>query len=194
MLKLADYRPKAEGLPDLLPYAALIAPGIVMNKDGGLLAAWRVWGRDTASSTFEELAWIAGQAGEAMKQLGNGWMLHMNSIREFSRAYPSEASSRFPDAVTQLIDNERRAYFGADYCYSTAAQPTASNSWFLPPSPCSLWWFLPGRRDGYSKRVHWQQNHQSQLRIKRQLGGKRIGAYGQARYRLIFSAPYWAMC
>jgi type IV secretion system protein VirB4 len=33
MLKLHDYRAKAKGLPDLLPYAALIAPGIVLNKD-----------------------------------------------------------------------------------------------------------------------------------------------------------------
>ena len=124
MLKLADYRPKAEGLPDLLPYAALVAPGVVMNKDGGLIAAWRVWGRDTASSTFEELAWITGQANESMKQLGNGWMLHMDAIREFSRAYPPEEASRFPDVVTQLVDDERRAFFGADWCYSTTATMT----------------------------------------------------------------------
>jgi type IV secretion system protein VirB4 len=40
MLKLADYRSRAKGLPDLLPYAALIAPGVSLNKDGSLLAAW----------------------------------------------------------------------------------------------------------------------------------------------------------
>ena len=38
MLKLIDYRTKTRGLPDLLPYAALIAPGIVLNKDGSFLA------------------------------------------------------------------------------------------------------------------------------------------------------------
>jgi len=119
MLTLKDYRRATEGLPDLLPYAALIAPGVVLNKNGSLLAAWRVRGRDTASSTFSELAWIAAQANEAMKQLGNGWMLHMDAIREYSRAYPEPTP--FPDAISQMIDDERRAYFGADWCYSTEA-------------------------------------------------------------------------
>jgi hypothetical protein len=33
MLKLADYRSKAKGLPDLLPYAALIAPGCCVKVE-----------------------------------------------------------------------------------------------------------------------------------------------------------------
>ena len=119
MIKLADYRPRAQGMPDLLPWAALVAPGVVLNKDGSLLAAWKVRGQDTASSTFEEMDWISGKANDALRQLGNGWMLHMQAIREYSRAYPPEESSRFPDPVTQMIDDERRAYFGADWCYAT---------------------------------------------------------------------------
>lgn len=51
MLKLSDYRTKAKGLPDLLPYATLIAPGVILNKDGSFLAAWEMHGQDTASST-----------------------------------------------------------------------------------------------------------------------------------------------
>ena len=51
MLKLADYRSSAKGLPDLLPYAALVAPGVVLNKDGSFLAAWSISGQDTAGST-----------------------------------------------------------------------------------------------------------------------------------------------
>ena len=50
MLKLADFRTKAKGLPDLLPYAALVAPGVVLNKDGSFLGAWEVRGQDTASA------------------------------------------------------------------------------------------------------------------------------------------------
>ncbi len=119
MLQLADYRSKAEGLPDLLPYAALIAPGIVMNKDGSLLCAWQVWGRDTASSTYTEMAWVSQMANEALKLLGNGWMLHMNAIRDYSRAYPDRKASQYPDIVTQIIDDERRRFFGSDWCYST---------------------------------------------------------------------------
>ena len=34
MLNLAEYRKKPQRLADFLPWAALIAPGIVLNKDG----------------------------------------------------------------------------------------------------------------------------------------------------------------
>ena len=56
MIRLADYRSRARGLPDLLPWAALVAPDVVQNKDGSLLAGWRVRGQDTASSTYDEMA------------------------------------------------------------------------------------------------------------------------------------------
>ena len=40
MLKLIDYRTKTKGLPDLLPYAALVEPGVILNKDGSFTAGW----------------------------------------------------------------------------------------------------------------------------------------------------------
>jgi len=121
MLKLADYRAKTKGLPDLLPYAALIAPGVILCKDGSLMAGWKVRGKDTASSTYGEMALISSRVNEALKDLGNGWMLNMNAIREQSRAYPPKSSGHFPDLITQIIDDERRAFFGADWCFSTTA-------------------------------------------------------------------------
>lgn len=126
MLKLADYRSKAKGLPDLLPYAALVAPGVILNKDASFLAAWEVRGQDTASSTADELAYVSAQFNNAVKLLGTGWMLHMDAIRSSHRAYPDSGKSHFPDPVTQLIDDERREYFnGSDNvagqrCFSTS--------------------------------------------------------------------------
>lgn len=119
MIRLKDYRTRAQGVPDLLVYAGLVDPGIIKGKDGCLLAGWRVRGQDTASSTFSELEWISARANDALRQLGTGWMLHMSADRKYSRAYPSEESSQFPDPVTQMIDDERRAFFGADWCYTT---------------------------------------------------------------------------
>ena len=46
MLDLKGFRSKATGLPDLLTYAALIDPGIVLQKDGSFLAAWEMRGPD----------------------------------------------------------------------------------------------------------------------------------------------------
>ena len=34
MLNLAEYRKKSQALADFLPWAALIAPGVIANKDG----------------------------------------------------------------------------------------------------------------------------------------------------------------
>lgn len=125
MLKLADYRSRAKGLPDLLPYAALIAPGVILNKDGSFLAAWEMHGQDTASSTPEELAYVSAQFNNAVRLLGTGWMLHVDAIRSSHNAYPAPGKGHFPDPVTQLIDDERRAFFspasGTGRCFSTSA-------------------------------------------------------------------------
>lgn len=120
MLKLTDYRSRAKGLPDLLPYAALVAPGVILNKDGSFLAAWEIRGQDTASSTPDELAFVSAQFNNAIRLLGTGWMLHIDSIRSSHRAYPAQEKGHFPDPVTQLIDDERRAYFSGNRCFSTS--------------------------------------------------------------------------
>ncbi|MDD2321978.1 MAG: conjugal transfer protein TrbE, partial [Geobacteraceae bacterium] len=99
MLKLADYRSSAKGLPDLLPYAALVAPGVVLNKDGSFLAAWSISGQDTAGSTPEELAWVSRQVSNGVRMLGTGWMLHVDAIRSPHHAYPPLESGFFPDQV-----------------------------------------------------------------------------------------------
>lgn len=119
MLRLRDYRTRAKGLPDLLPYAALVAPGVVLCKDGSLLAAWEFRGQDTASSTPDELAFVSAQVNAAVKILGTGWMLQMDALRTRERAYSRPDESHFPDPVTAMIDAERRAFFKGDVCHST---------------------------------------------------------------------------
>jgi type IV secretion system protein VirB4 len=126
MLRLKDCRSRAKGQPDLLPYAALIAPGVALCKDGGLLAAWEFRGQDTASSTPEELAFVSAQFNNAVKLLGTGWMLHIDALRSSERAYSPPEASNFPDQTTRLIDDERRRFFSGDACFSTRTVLTAS--------------------------------------------------------------------
>ncbi|MDL2210745.1 conjugal transfer protein TrbE, partial [Desulfovibrio sp. OttesenSCG-928-O18] len=109
------------GLPDLLPYAALIAPGVTLNKDGSFLAGWEIRGQDTASSTESDLALVSSRFNNAVKLLGSGWMLHMDSIRNSHKAYPAADKGHFPDPVTQLIDDERREHFSGNRCFNTSA-------------------------------------------------------------------------
>ena len=62
MIRLRDFRSKARGLPDLLPYAGVIGPGLVLNKDGSLLCAFEVRGANGVVSVEGRaagaLAWL----------------------------------------------------------------------------------------------------------------------------------------
>ena len=51
MLSLREYRNKADRLADFLPWAALVAPGVVLNKDGSFQRSARFRGPDLDSAT-----------------------------------------------------------------------------------------------------------------------------------------------
>jgi type IV secretion system protein VirB4 len=108
MLNIGEYRNKADRLADLLPWAALIAPGIVLNKDGSFQRTFRFRGPDLESATEAELVGLCARANNALKRLGSGWALFFDAERLEAQHYPS---SEFPDAASWLVDEERRAAF-----------------------------------------------------------------------------------
>jgi len=111
---LAPYRSRHPGLPDLLNYAAVVADGVVLNKDGSLLAGWHYRGDDHASATDEERNGTSTRLNDALARLGSGWMLHVDAIRLPAGDYPDPGDSHFADPVSRLIDAERRAQFRAE--------------------------------------------------------------------------------
>ena len=108
MLSLAEYRGRADRLADLLPWAALLAPGIVLNKDGSFQRSFRFRGPDLESATEAELVSLCARANNALKRLGSGWALFFEAERLEAQDYPQ---SDFPDAASWLVDEERRAAF-----------------------------------------------------------------------------------
>lgn len=161
MLKLQDFRSKSKGLPDLLPYAALIAPGVVLNKDGSFLAAFESQGRDTFSSTPDELAYVSAQFNNAVKLLGTGWMLHVDAIRSAKRAYPAPELAHFPDSVTRRMDDERRKFFGSDVCYATTTRIALT---YKPNyTAAKLAGSLQRRARGLEKHLEFFQNAMAEL-------------------------------
>ncbi|SDW76813.1 hypothetical protein [Nitrosomonas oligotropha] len=50
-LRLDQHRSKEMGFADLLVYAAVVEDGVIVGKNGALMAAWIFCGDDTASST-----------------------------------------------------------------------------------------------------------------------------------------------
>ncbi|RUX00891.1 conjugal transfer protein TrbE, partial [Mesorhizobium sp. M8A.F.Ca.ET.059.01.1.1] len=108
MLNLSEYRRKADRLADHLPWAALVAPGIVLNKDGSFQRSFRFRGPDLESATEAELVSICARANNALKRLNSGWALFFEAERVEALGYPN---ARFPDAASWLVDEERRGAF-----------------------------------------------------------------------------------
>jgi type IV secretion system protein VirB4 len=109
---LREFRTKMKGYPDLLVYAAVIDDGVILNKDGSMMAAWSYRGNDLDSASMLELDALSQRVNSALKRRGSGWMMHVDAIRVPARDYASE--SAFPDRTTALIDQERRAQYEAE--------------------------------------------------------------------------------
>ena len=132
MLALAPFRSKVAGLPDLLNYAALVDEGIVLGKDGSLLAGFFFRGDDSASATASERNYLTTLVNNYLSRFGAGWAMWVDAARLPSPDYPSPDLSHFPEPVTALIDAERRAVFEqADRHFETEYALVLQ---FLPPS------------------------------------------------------------
>ncbi|MBU2116582.1 MAG: conjugal transfer protein TrbE, partial [Alphaproteobacteria bacterium] len=114
---LDEHRRRPAALADHLPWAALVAPGIVLNKDGSFLTAFRFRGPDLESSTEDELMAVRARLNNTLRRLGTGWCLHVEARRRPAARYPD--SDPEPEAAW-LIDAERRALFeGAEPAFET---------------------------------------------------------------------------
>ncbi|RVG19731.1 conjugal transfer protein TrbE [Sinorhizobium meliloti] len=108
MLNLAEYRKKNAGLADFLPWAALVAPGVVLNKDGSFQRTARFRGPDLDSATPAELVAVTARLNNALRRLGSGWAVFVEAQRNPANEYPE---GLFADAASALVDLERREQF-----------------------------------------------------------------------------------
>ncbi|NYF32526.1 conjugal transfer protein TrbE [Sphingopyxis sp. JAI108] len=108
MMNLAEYRSKSACLADFLPWAALVAEGVVLNKDGSLQRTARFRGPDLESATPAELVSVTARLNGALRRLGSGWAVFVEAQRIAASDYPQ---SVFPDPVSALVDLERREQF-----------------------------------------------------------------------------------
>jgi type IV secretion system protein VirB4 len=116
-------------LPDRLPWACLVAPGVVLQKDAIFQRTLAFRGPDLASSLDAELVAASARLNNALRRLGSGWGLFVEAQRFLSSAYPA-ATWCHPAAA--VVDRERRSAFeqaGAHYESSYYLTFT----WRLPP-------------------------------------------------------------
>ncbi|ATN34370.1 conjugal transfer protein TrbE [Rhizobium sp. ACO-34A] len=108
MMNLAEYRRTASRLADYLPWVALVAEGIVLNKDGSFQRSARFRGPDLDSAVAAELVAVAGRINNAFRRLGSGWSIFVEAQRSEAATYPD---SIFPDPASAVLDAERKAAF-----------------------------------------------------------------------------------
>jgi type IV secretion system protein VirB4 len=146
MLNLAEYRNKNASLADFLPWAALVAPGVVLNKDGSFQRTAKFRGPDLDSATPAELIGTTARLNSALRRLGSGWAIFVEAQRSVSTNYPN---SQFSDAVSALIDSERKAQFEEEGAHFESTY--FLTLLFLPPSEDAARaenWLYEGRDRG----------------------------------------------
>jgi len=129
MLNLTEYARKPKLLSDYLPWGFLVAPGIVLNKDGSFLRLARYRGPDLESATEAELISVTARLNNVLKRFGSGWALFFEAARKEASTYPL---SDFPDPVSLLVDEERRKSFEAEAGHFESSY-TLALCW-LPPA------------------------------------------------------------
>ncbi|KXU36993.1 conjugal transfer protein TrbE [Ventosimonas gracilis] len=110
-LKLNKHRSKQAGLADLLNYASVVDDGVIVGKNGALMAAFLYSGEDNESATEIQRENVSARINQALHGLGDGWMLHVDAVRRPAQSYSQAERSSFSDPICAAIDEERRRLF-----------------------------------------------------------------------------------
>jgi type IV secretion system protein VirB4 len=102
MLNLAEYRKTATGLADYLPWASLVAPGIVLNKDGSFQRTIRYRGPDLDSATDAELVAVSARLNNVLRRFGEGWALFFEAERVPANQSGCSMSARRDTATKRM--------------------------------------------------------------------------------------------
>ena len=81
MLNLSEFSKKPDRLADYLPWACLVAPGIVLNKDGSFQRTVLYRGPDLESATESQLVSITARINNVLRRFGSGWALFFEATR-----------------------------------------------------------------------------------------------------------------
>lgn len=147
---LNEFRQKAYGLPDLLPWAALVDDGVVLTKAGGFIAGFWYSGPDLDSATPSELGNMAARINASLK-LGDGWIVNVDAVRATAPGYAVQGA--FADRTTRLIDDMRRkSHEGAHAGYTSHFALTVT--WFPESDAANKTadMFVDGRVQGTASR------------------------------------------
>lgn len=108
---LKEIRDKNEGFSNKINYFGFIEDGIMINVDGSLMSSFWFRGEDLESSTNLYMQSVSAQINTGLMAMDEGWMIHVDSIRYHSTNYIDSTENFFPNAICELIDEERRKLY-----------------------------------------------------------------------------------
>ena len=126
-----------EGLADILGWAFLVDDGVVLMKDGAVLAGMTIRGRDLASATTGEVNAAARAVNDALSMIGTGYAVEVNMHRRKIREYPPLENNDFCTAALWTMERERKAQFESGEHFVT--ENTVLVSWVPPPETTRKW-------------------------------------------------------
>lgn len=133
MIDLRSYKQTGAKLSDYLPWGGFVARGVVLNKDGAFQRTLEFRGPDLDSSTPAEMMGKSARVQNVLGRFGSGWCIHVEARRAPALGYPE---SVWPDALSWLIDEERRQVF-------ETAGARFESRYFM-----TLTWLPPAERQG----------------------------------------------
>src|SRR6266849_2552593 len=150
MAVYAEYRPQPRRMPahmsDIVPWRAVIAPGVVLQKDRhGLQRTYTVRGPDVQGETPAVQGALMLQANDVLKRLGGRWMLQSEAQRRKVTTLPAHP---WTHPIPALMDQERRQRLLVEPgTLETAYYLTLS--WFPPAQSTQhgLRWLVQGHGD-----------------------------------------------
>ena len=118
MLWMSGSKKEPQYLADVLTWAAVIGPGLILNKDGSFQKTLRFQPPDAESATTAEMLATRLRINNVLTQLGRNWAIFVEANRFHQGRYFQ--NSEFPDPVSEQIDIERRqGFLGATEYYET---------------------------------------------------------------------------
>lgn len=114
MLNLSEYQKRPKALADYLPWAMLIAPGVVLNKDGSFQRTLEFRGPDLGSSTEEELVAVCARFNNTLRRFDSGWAIYAECQRVPAGNYPTVT---IDNPAAWIVEQERKAAFEEGHAY-----------------------------------------------------------------------------
>lgn len=105
---IKNYDDSARSFAELVPWMGLVAPGIVLNKDGSLLAVYRCAGIDAEGVEQRDIDNASQTAEHAMRVFDERFTLWWQVDRRRTSQFPG---GTFDDPVSRFVDNVYREHF-----------------------------------------------------------------------------------